>query len=75
MERMVNKYQSHSEEAQLQRRIEKQCLHKVAFQSEEAALKNKGQRAYLCPVCKMWHRTSAIPRWVKNRNKKEESDA
>lgn len=37
----------------------KSCERKARFQTEAAA-KQKGQRAYLCPICKHWHRTSNL---------------
>ena len=51
-----NKYKRASKEAQKERRLERTCLWKRGFLTEEAATQ-KGMRTYLCPYCKLWHRT------------------
>ena len=57
----VNKYREQVAAAQQARRLERMCLSKSAYASAADA-RQKGQRTYQCPFCKLWHRSGSLAR-------------
>ena len=64
----MNKYKQQSKESQKKRKLEKMCLNKKAFESQEDAFQ-KNQRVYKCPNCKKWHRSGAMQELIKKVSK------
>lgn len=67
---MANKYKHFARKAQEERRRERMCGRKTAYESRAAA-ETKGQEVYECPYCGKWHRTSKVSRLVAKLKRKE----
>ena len=65
---MANKYKKQAKQAQKQRKLERACLHKRAFQTEDDASRNwsdaQDQYVYQCPNCDKWHRTTGMSKLI-----------
>lgn len=59
----MNKYKNFSIAAQNQRKMNKMCLNKVKFKTEEEAFQNN-QRFYKCPYCKFFHRSAQLQKLI-----------
>ena len=55
----MNKYKDQSRKAQKARKLEAMCTSKRRYETEQEAYQ-KGQRSYLCPYCRGWHRSGAF---------------
>lgn len=66
----MNKYINLSRLARRSRAIERGCLNKVTFETEESAYQ-KGQQYYRCKNCGKWHRSGKLSKFIARiRNKK-----
>lgn len=66
----MNKYKAQSRASQNARRMDKMCLSKRGYETQEAATQ-KGQGNYHCPNCGKWHRTGQLSKLVAFLSKKK----
>ena len=58
-----NKYAEFSKAANEKRCKDRMCSMKASF-PDSAAAYQKGQKSYLCPLCKLWHRSGTLTSMV-----------
>jgi hypothetical protein len=68
---MSNKYKALSKAAHEERRRQKMCLDKHAYDTQEEAL-DPHQKIYKCPYCSKWHRTGQLDQYTKRKREKNQ---